>query len=337
MTEMTLTVSEISEPVAVRHRDLDRLTGWLQAMWHGEEARQGRDMSAGAVVLLPMFTWADDQGASGRKSQARNSDHAARGSRLLMPFRLVWDVPPVLLVPAGSTFTARWRATGPGYSAAGVLTITAADSPSADAAPVQACVPADRSEAEVLAPVLEAGRLSRELSALQDGGAQGQWELVEWITPQVTRLLVKAHSSMSKSLAEELGTAERCWLDEESLRQLSDVMLFGTGDREGSVNRWIALAMKPSAFDRCDPLRHQQVHLARDARQEVRACIGDPRAGSKIRQLARSMGTTDVRALVGEYRQRFPKDTVAAESVYKALNLAPDATAGSLWIGELSW
>lgn len=322
-----------------RHRDLDRLTCWLQSLWHARHIQdiEPSDSPAGLIVL-PMFIWAHNNGASGRKSRARRADETQVGSDLLMPFRLTWDVPPVLIVEPGVSITANFTAVGPGHTSSGSVQLTSSPRTVHHLPDLMQGIQVAPGAQSIGVPSISATQIRRALEAINRQGMTSRWELIQWVEPQVKRLLEKAHSSMVISLAGELGTGERTWLDEQSLQKLTDQMLLGFESRQGSVPRWINLSMEPGSFAKCDPLRHLVVHLGRDARQEVRSCIGDPRAGSKIRQLARSLGTEDVDAIVAEYRRRYPKDEVAQGSVIQALNLAPDATAGALKIEDgLTW
>ena len=68
-----------------------------------------------------------------------------------------------------------------------------------------------------------------------------------------------------------------------------------------------------------DPLRYIAVTLRRDAEQEIRRRIGDPRIGPKIRALHRQHPGISLPDLVDRYRELHPQDRLSVRRAAAAL------------------
>lgn len=309
--------------MSTRHEACERYCAMLERIWHAEYAAVLSDDVDGAILALPMFLFALDHGASGRKS---TSQSRTSSDPVLMPARIQYDIDAsVIFVPRGETLRIPWRATAPGINESGVLSVSCSTSISSfghvyrpETAACAITVPATSEVARIRAELVESG-------------TQATWEAVDWATPIITSAVMRAHAQLKNSIAEETQTEPHDWIDAVTFDQLVDVMRFGDSARPGSLHRLLHLACHPSAFEKVDPIKHAVAHLRRDAVQEVRAVIGDSRSGSKIRRLARELGTTDIEVIVNEYRDRYPDSRhPGRKTVHQALNLSPDVMATSV-------
>lgn len=287
----------------VRHPELDILCARLERIWWGSSAGESKS-SGRTVTRLPMFIWHDSGGAVGRKSQGAHGP-------LAMPYRMEWNCAAVVVSAGMRAATHEWSSTGPGRSDSGAsygMTDYFSTQESADA----------------------------YLEELVFDGQLAKWEIHDWIEARVIREVREAHHRVSVEIAQSTNTEPRLWLDQLGLETLTGHLMFGvsataeTDEVRGSVDRLIALCLRPQKFHRVDPMRYITSHLRRDAEQMVRKSIGDPRAGSKIRRLTNSLKPQSLEELISAYRKAWPKDEVGVKSIANALLLTPDATAGSV-------
>lgn len=261
------------------------------------------------LLALPMFLWAGDGGASGRKS-LREGDQ-----RWLMPARIQWEHGLNVLDPE-ALGTASFRALAPGIELSGDF------NPATGVMRLHQDVPVQIDPVELTDPRAAARR-----------GQAARWAMVERMEPAVQKAVRAAHSSMAAAMSRTLGDERGTWIDEPTVEQIVSRLLLGDGERTASLARWIDLAMDPRAFTRVDPMRHAVVHLRRDARAAVHEAIGDPQAGPAIRTLARQMQTLDVPTLVEEFKRRHPGKRVGERAAKTALN--PTPAVALLGLGEM--
>lgn len=296
-------------PPPRRHPSLDGLCGLLDRMIVGRAARTVRDnLPAGRlawVVVARTFDWLPAAIDVGRK------DRAGDGGRYLMPHRLDWPGGPVAV---GHGNPDRWP-----YHRIGL----GRDEPGA----------ADTNDPRFFRPTLACVNRAAaiaELDRLADDAHQASWAARMSIEQAVTDAVHAAHTRVR---AEISASDTYAWplLDETKLAELADRMLLGTdGDPDSRVGRMLERCLAPRAFLRVDPLRYVTVTLRRDAEEEVRTAIGDPRVGRKVRQVARELGTSDVEEIVRAYRQVWPADKLAADRARRALDVGPDPMASAV-------
>ena len=177
----------------------------------------------------------------------RKGHDRSTGGRLDMPVRVQWDGPSVSKQPAERT----GRAVGPGID--------------------------ERVRAR---PV---GRSAGEIRA---DGWRGRWslfvELEVWAGEQVARAAAARHKDMAASRG---SGADAMWpaLDSLALESISSALMVADG---GAFERMCALLVRPTCFERTDPLRWIRMTLAREADQEICRALGDVWTGPRLRRLA---------------------------------------------------
>lgn len=306
-----------------RHPNLDILCERLQAIMHGRAAeellahRESIPEYAG-VAALPAWTWLRPLINVGRKGKAFGT-----GESLLMPIRNDWDSPLVVLVSEES-IPVTYRSRGMGHAMAGQSRVVVRPG-SRPVAMVQ--------EVPSLASMVFVGTaprpmVIRSLQAMAEAGKQALWEVLQSIEPKLRKELYKAHAHVSHEIAETTG-AFQPMLDEISIDEIQDLMMFGEDTKPGSVFRLIELCLAPECFLRVDPLKYMTKHLRRDAETQIRRKIGDPHIGPKIREIARSLpdGNRDLARIVAEYRKVYPKDRLSINRAEAAMTVSPDAMA----------
>lgn len=180
----------------------------------------------------------------------------------------------------------------------------------------------------------------RVLLAFVEDGQQALWDFRAEMEPIIARYVAEANASLHMELKEFWGL-ERAPrpLDEVMVDQVQMAMLYGKlaepspvqgrrvigQDRVGSVDRLIEKILgDPRSLAKVDLIMLLTRTLRRDAWQEVRSLLGDPRAGSKIRRASIELGTRDVRAVHARYIAEHPADSrISLARVAKALTLRP--------------
>jgi hypothetical protein len=131
-------------------------------------------------------------------------------------------------------------------------------------------------------------------------------------------------------------------MDEVMADQVQMTLLYGRTDskgieRAGSLDRIITkLLVDPQALAKVDLIMLITRTLRRDAWQEVRSLLGDPRVGSRVRKIAIELRTRDVRRVHAAYIERHPSDSaISLQRIAQALCLQPGVIPHALYEGDL--
>lgn len=307
---------EASTGSDAHHPTLDRLCSQLHAILVGRHAdRLLADEhllpERAALFVCPTWTWAPPIARVGRKANRPS------GGTYLMPVRLDWSETPIRLVGPSQTDCVRWQARGLGYSDEGVSSIVGT--------PALRVVDQDSLQ---LAPVFTRDELTDQLHALSDEGKTGFWDFLGFLEPHLTQNLHRAHAAVRFEIGGGRDTVGPL-LDDTKLQTLATRMLYGDeeSDRPHCAERLLDRCLNPNTFIRVDPLRYISLSLRRDAEDVIRAELGDPHIGRKVRALARQIGTTDIKQVVAAYRHTWPKDLLSTDRAARALSIGPDPMA----------
>lgn len=309
-----------------RHAWIDTFCGHLAADLYGREAERllGTPLpKQAALVAMPTWTWATPAPDfhTGRKSRARD------GGTLRLPIRIEWDCGPVLLAVPGVQVIARWHAEGMGREASGT-TVIAVDPASPRPGVMDAAELAvfdGKLPSVAVAESVTGTLLRRDLHRMVETGRSSRWEVISGLEESFVRNeVISAATRLSIDI---FGPewASPSSLDEVALDTICNNLVLGTEERASAVQRMWQRALRPEAFRRCDPLMWVRRSLRRDAEEEVRRAIGDPRVGSKIRAVSRELGSVNIDEVVEAYSQRYPADQVAGGRASRALE--PDLSA----------
>lgn len=311
--------------MATRHPWVDNICQLLERIILGREASKVLDrlgeLNGGAeLYVLPVWGWAVSRIDVGRKDRIVGSTE-----RLLLPVRLTWAPAPVVLLPAGEPASATFTATGMGHSAVGEVHLDGA-----------------ASEGELRDGGLEPtadwgprvrGRTASRAALLQmvEDGKAAYWEVLTLLEAKVAHALDHATSAASADLAVSHERARA--LDSITLETLQAQMVYGSqdaaSDEPSPMQRLVERCTHPGTFTKVDPERYVLTSVRRDARAVVRRALGDPHIGGKVRALAAELGTTDLEAIVAEYRSRYPADRLSTDRAVAALSLRPHPNAST--------
>lgn len=300
-----------------RHEWIDWFCGRLARVHAGRQATHLLSSSLpanGNLAILPMWVWLPPRIDVGRKARRRD------GSTAHLPVRLSWEHGPVMITE--HEVEIRWSLAGMGYIEDGSLRLPAMP----DGAPP------DIADQVLTAPHVPRQVLAAHLQDLADDGAAARWELLLGLEPFVRKEVDRAAAAVRYELAEIRGELSRV-LDGEGLQRVVDRMLLGDADYAGRVGPLLDRCLDPGAFRNVDPLRHVAKDLHRSAQEEVRKAINDPRAGRRIRLLARTMPGATAEEIAEAYGRRHPYAPVSATLVASALWTGPDPMANRVALG----
>jgi len=316
-----------------RHGWLDPMCTLLEKIIIGRHAGVFLDASEelpanAALAQLPIWWWTRPSAPLGRK------DRYADGGQLLLPVRINWVPSPVVVLPAGTEFHARWSAVGLGRSGTGetVLSIDSAHT-------AQPGYPSGTQMIGETAqfPQLTRRQLATGLRRLVTDGRKARWEALMALQPWVDRAVRNAHTAVAWEIGGR-GRPDRAApavLDPVGLDAVATRLMLGEDGHagEGLVGNLLDRCLLPATFRRVEPSRYIFTTLKRDAEQEIRREIGDPRIGPKVRAVMRTIlseGATAAEmeaSLVGRYNTRYPYDRLSHRRALSALNATADPMA----------
>lgn len=329
MTSHEFSVSE-SRSSYDRHQKVNSICSRLHRILAGRSAQESlaaADASGGAslpafgsLAILPSWTWLHSSINVGRK------DRADDGRRLLLPVRVIWQPGSVAVIGEGDTVSVDWTSVGLGNSGHGRTTITSGARESFDEPDQGANTPPAhlnlRPESRMT--------LHQQLAFLVADGKQAWWDLMMDMEGVLETALRRSHAHISAEIAgTDFKTAEfNPVLDPIGLQTVKDRMLVGDDESDTTViGRLIEKCLKPTTFMKVEPTRYINITLDRDSKAAIRKAIGDPHIGSKIRNLAREVGHTNLPLLVAEYQIRHPADRLSSRRAAAALTVQPDPMA----------
>lgn len=179
----------------------------------------------------------------------RKGRDRASGGRLDVPVRIQWDGGGTVCTTVGGR---RGLAVGPGV---------------------------DR-------PVRAVG-VEAAAGAVRAAGREARWRLFGEVELWAGEQVARAAAVRRREIAEARGLADvdvgLPALDEVALEGIASDLMVAEG---GAFERMCRLMVRPSCFERTDPLRWLRMTLAREADQAVGRALGDVWTGPRLRRLA---------------------------------------------------
>ena len=293
-----------------QHGWLAEMCGYLAAsIWARDASELLTDPGAlpenAALVRLPVWHWALGGPSVGRKSKARG------GGKLMLPTRIDWHGPSVVLVSPQDTIERSWSAAGMDVTGTGVSQVAVGPDPADPAA-------AELSE-HLTAAALPRRRLIKALELLVEQGRAARWNAIQKLEPAVNHAVEMAHRQVAYEIAGDVPGAPPV-VDMHSLEAIKSQMLLGVDEQcPGSVARLWTRMERPTCFLRADPMLYVKSNLHRDAAEGVRRHIGDPRIGAKVRRAYERSSAASLAEFVAEYREQHPGDKLSLDRARAAL------------------
>ncbi|MEJ7648668.1 MAG: hypothetical protein WKF57_06505 [Nakamurella sp.] len=327
-----------------RHHWLDALCSKLERVAWGQAAAQLLTQElpvAGSLTVLPLWVWSAPIIDVGRKSRGV-------GGQVLLPVLAQHEGGPLVLRTAeasGATSTAgpsstdrSWRATGLGVDIAGTIRISTvhvgtvhvgAGQPGQPGQPAHLPIvlsPVDGQHLEIGEPISTGRQLRSALRKLERDGLSARWEIIGDLKPYVEAAVRDAHGYVCKELAGDTAIASPV-LDRIGLERVSDALIVGrshdeirpSGSKDPVLYRLVDRLITDGGVTGADPQMFIRRALRRDAEQEIRISIDDPRIGPKVRAVHRQVNAQSLEELVAAYRERYPYDDLSVRRAAKAL------------------
>lgn len=306
------------EEVTRNNRWLTTACPLIERILHGRRAKVLRERvpeDGGMLITLPMWLWMmPAPGALGRKSGD------------FMPARITIDDDEAghscVLLVEDSEETATYRAKGLGREISGSIRIVESHDVRDDSQS-PGCV--------TLIPDLIACRrmthagLIDTLDSLIASGEDAWWKLLMELDHYVRISVNKSHWAVTAEIADSLGAGDNLTgvLDPEGLEEVITGMTLGASSKKAPAMRVIDRLLEPHRFERVDPQKYINTELSRTAGQRIRARIGDPHIGQRIRRLVAEMPEADDEEIIEAYRESSPGDELSADRFGKAMSAGP--------------
>lgn len=271
-----------------RHERLEFLATQMERhMWKLATKDSGDER----YYALPLFTYRHSRINMGRKDKSRTS-----GTKLLVPIRILWDIPvtgPLETLPEEATYT---------------------------------LASAGWSDSETH-PLKDAGEFSptiltaREIHTL---GAESYFTLLGWIEERCHYYLPRATASLEISLFGESGENRKI-LSEVEAEELITSFVYGS-DSQSRAMSIIRAATRENATRKADLQKIMVTQIKRDLKEDVRRKIGDPRMGARIRAISRELGLStlddDAIAQIQEAYSKTSPTKIGHARITEALTLS---------------
>jgi hypothetical protein len=261
----------------------------------------------GAVSIVRLPVWAE------LKPQIDVGQKAKKNVDLVLPARIEWTVPPLVVLAHGESVQAEWSITNMGHHLSGAVTISSAGL--SDDVPGQL-------ECRVI-DAFSSRDLERKLARLIKEGVDAKWLILQSFENYTRAKLDEANRILAQELSEYHGKPIHGVVDEIAIDSLLTHMLFGEGETS-IVSRMVDKALHPDAFKTYDPARYFSLNLKSRALGEVRRIIGDPHIGTKVRRLHKLTGAATLEDLVSAYNEQYPKEHLGAKRASSALTAGPE-------------
>ena len=269
---------------------------------------------------LPPTMWVRPEGRVG------GSKAAATG---LLPAAVSWQAGAVFMADPDAVGgeEVRWEVDGAGAHLAGSIRLT--EGPSVTGRPSRNMWDAHS------APVLTSHAAGRALDALIEQGELAKWSMLQ-------RLEEFAHAkvqSIATSICREVADVDDesiapSLLDAQQLDLVVTNVVYGTHGDSSRILRCLDRCLDPATTRRVDPIRYLTTQIRRDLGDEVRVAIGDPQVGSRVRRVARGLGTgATLERIVDRYNEVHSSDRISTSRAVRALTVAPSIESVALPIG----
>ena len=163
------------------------------------------------------------------------------------------------------------------------------------------------------------------LDSLIASGEDAWWKLLMELDHYVRISVNKSHWAVTAEIADSLGAGDNLTgvLDPEGLEEVITGMTLGASSKKAPAMRVIDRLLEPHRFERVDPQKYINTELSRTAGQRIRARIGDPHIGQRIRRLVAEMPEADDEEIIEAYRESSPGDELSADRFGKAMSAGP--------------
>ena len=185
------------------------------------------------------------------------------------------------------------------------------------------------------APVLTSHAAGRALDALVEQGELAKWSMLQRLEDFAHEKVQSIATSICREVADvDDETIAPSLLDAQQLDLVVTNVVYGTHGDSSRILRCLDRCLDPATTRRVDPIRYLTTQIRRDLGDEVRVAIGDPQVGSRVRRVARGLGTgATLERIVERYNEVHSSDRISTSRAVRALTVAPSIESVALPIG----
>ncbi|MCG7308279.1 hypothetical protein [Brachybacterium sp. ACRRE] len=283
---------------------LDRMSWGRSASRHVRPSRPAR------LHALPPTMWVTPAGEIGGHKAA---------SRGVLPATVEWDEGTICVAapdPTEHTSTT-WTLNAAGMHRSGAIVL-------AEGAPL-AGRPSRNMWSRHTAPVMSTYEAGQALDDLEEQGELAKWEMLQ----SLEHFAHEKIGAISSAICREISGADDTeaaphLLDDEQMGVVVTNVIYGTSGTTSRILRGLERCLDPATTRNVDPVRYLTTQVRRDLADEVRVAIGDPQVGSRVRRIARGLGTgATLDQIIERYNQAHTSDRISTSRAIRALTVAP--------------
>lgn len=175
------------------------------------------------------------------------------------------------------------------------------------------------------APILTAFDAARWLDELEEAGELARWSMLEHLEQFAHEKVRTVSASICREITgiDDDQTVPQL-LDDEQLAVVVTNVLYGRTGPGSRILRCLDRCLDPATTRNVDPIRYLATQVRRDLADEVRVAIGDPQVGSRVRRIARTLGTgATLEEIIQRYNGLNRSDRISTTRAIRALTVAP--------------
>jgi len=288
---------------------LDRMS------WARSAAGQDRPTRPVRVHALPPTMWI---------RPARGTGGAKAAADGVLPAAITWNSGTVHLAGSDENISAGWEVDAAGTKQSGSIHLARGEA--ANGRPDRRMWPVHHS------PALSSRDAGRALDQLQEDGELARWQMLTSLEDFAHRQIGSVATSIFREVADLPETdLAPALLDDQQLEVVVTHGIYGRSGKDSRILRSLDRCLDPATTRTVDPIRYLTAQVRRDLADQVRVAIGDPHVGSRVRRIARALGTgASLEEIIDRYNQVHSSDRASTTRAIRALTVAPSIESTAL-------
>lgn len=288
---------------------LDRMS------WAQSAAEQKRPTRSVRLHALPPTMWIrPTRGVGGTKTIAGG----------VLPATITWTGGTVHLAGSDEAISTGWEVDAAGTKQFGSIHLARGESEYGR--PDQRMWPVHHS------PALSSREAGRALDQLQEDGELARWQMLASLEDFAHQQVRTVATSIFREVADlDESEVAPALLDDQQLEVVVTDVVYGRSGADSRILRSLQRCLDPATTRTVDPIRYLTTQVRRDLSDQVRVAIGDPQVGSRVRRIARALGSgASLEQIIDRYNQVHSSDRISTTRAIRALTVAPSIESTAL-------
>ncbi|MDN5894081.1 MAG: hypothetical protein L0H93_08645, partial [Nocardioides sp.] len=283
--------------------------------WASTAASHNRPPRPVRVHALPPTMWITPTRAVGGAKSAADG---------VLPAAITWNDGTIHLAGTDDETTTGWEVHAVGTTQSGSIQLAPGEA--TFGRPDRRMWPVHRS------PVLSAREAGRALDELQEDGELARWQMLASLEDLAHRSVHTVATSIFREVADLPDSqVAPALLDDQQLEVVVTHVIYGRSGADSRILRSLDRCLDPATTRAVDPIRYLTTQVRRDLADQVRVAIGDPQVGSRVRRIARGLGTgASLEEIIDRYNQVHSSDRISTTRAIRALTVAPSIESTAL-------